>query len=364
MENNSQFTINSPNTVLANSLSEVIDLVQPRMKSKNFKEIVVSFGIQINGEPHMGTLILATTTFLLAKKLKEKHGLPVKVYFEALDNAMYENFMTEHDLYIKMFAQAFSEADLIDMINGKYIPTFNDLSNLTAIEFSWGTYSKLQKTKIYREVLLKSLKQWEKIKWMIDPTFGRLRVRIPCPKCNYTQRHNQDTKLIFSDLEKATIKSLCYQHGEYTSEITVYNDTYVDLQTFWRNVGKEVMHSHEEDTLTVIIKGADWYLGTQPVDWVLSTLGYHGELMPVRIFAPLILADTGAKLSKTSIHNGDGTMKNIPNWFLELEQFKQRYPEYLKTVTWLVEQFFNDPKNFYRSYTITEIERLLDQRFS
>jgi hypothetical protein len=83
----------------------------------------------------------------------------------------------------------------------------------------------------------------------------------------------------------------------------------------------------------------------------------------MRIFTPQIVTSTGAKLSKSLIRDGDITMTEVPEWIINMGQFRAKRPDtYVDNLVALVEQFLSDPRHMYRAYSYQEIVRLLDFR--
>jgi hypothetical protein len=52
----------SPNTVLANALSRVEEVLTPRIRTAEPERIVFVVGSQINGVPHLGTFLVQSLT--------------------------------------------------------------------------------------------------------------------------------------------------------------------------------------------------------------------------------------------------------------------------------------------------------------
>jgi hypothetical protein len=57
----------SPNSVLANALLRSIDILRPRVLAARPARIEFVVGTQINGAPHLGTNLVQTAAFLLAR---------------------------------------------------------------------------------------------------------------------------------------------------------------------------------------------------------------------------------------------------------------------------------------------------------
>jgi hypothetical protein len=70
------------------------------------------------------------------------------------------------------------------------------------------------------------------------------------------------------------------------------------LSTLYRNIIKERALVRERDVLCVMVKGGDWAFGAQLIDGALLAMDTPAKDMPARIFTPMVLSGSGAKLSK------------------------------------------------------------------
>jgi len=358
--------INSPNTVLANSLTDAIDIIRPRIEINKPKEIIFSVGTQINGIPHIGTYIVQCTSFILAKKVREKFGVPTSVEFGALDNAPFDTVKSHGGhTYQRTYYHALPEEDLDRLISTYYTPYFGKLQELTEVTYKWATYTDTQSSSLFRKYFLRTLHHAKQISWCVGPSTGTLRIRIPCPQCHYAEKHAERTELIKFDGKSATFKCVCLNHGFYEATINGdgEDDCYLDLNTLYRNLIKEASTTENPDKLYVMVKGGDWAFSTQLVDWALGVLGYSAIQVPMRIFTPQIVTETGAKLSKSLIRVGDESMEEVPEWVIDMGKFREQHPNsYIDYIVWLVEEFLSNPRHMYRSYSYQEIIRILKQR--
>lgn len=80
----------SPNSILANALLRSIDILRPRVLAARPARIEFMVGTQINSAPHLGTNLVQTAAFLLAKTARREFSIDTRVRFSALDNAPYE----------------------------------------------------------------------------------------------------------------------------------------------------------------------------------------------------------------------------------------------------------------------------------
>lgn len=352
--------ITSPNTVLANSLEDTLDFVQPRIRINNPSEVIFSVGTQINGYPHIGTYLVQASAFVLARNVQSRFGVPTKVVFGALDNAPSKVIDTQMGPYQIDWGHAEGVSGVMDLISESYLPYFEHLTQITGVAYEWSTYTIQQANPIFRRVFIDSLEHLSKISWCVAPSTGVLRIRIPCPECHYAQKYADDTKLIKLAEGVAHFQCHCHHHGCYEAEIDLAGNGYIDLNTLYRNVVKEATFAKEGEKLAIMIKGGDWLYSTQPVDWALGAMGFNAIQVPMRLFTPQVLTRTGAKLSKSLIREGDVSLIDIPDWLLDMGQFRRMFPSnYAEVMVWLVEQFLSHPRHFYRSYTYDEVIRLI-----
>lgn len=355
--------ITSPNTVLANSLLNTIDLLRPRLAYFNPKKIVFVVGTQINGAPHLGTNIVQTVAFLLANEVRHRFSIDTSVKFGALDNAPKDIVNDPFSIkpYQITYFHALGTTEVSNLIEVFYRDFFNGLSDLTNIEYEVETYTEQQLKRNFREEFIKSLHKIEEIRWYISPSSGKAHIRIPCPKCNFAEKHSEQTSLEELTNYKAIFKSYCYEHGKYFSEISPDTTTYLDLNTIYRNVIKEAISKFDGETLYVMVKGGDWVFGCQLVDWALTGLGYNVNQLPMRFFAPQIVVETGAKLSKSLINRGEMIISGQEtNWILDTSEKHKTDDNYIESLIKLVDNLMSNPKHFFRSYSYKEIERIMN----
>ncbi|MES2408846.1 MAG: hypothetical protein V4509_00920 [Patescibacteria group bacterium] len=358
--------INSPNTVLANSLTDAVDLIRPRIEINKPKEVVFCVGTQINGIPHIGTYIVQCASFMLAKKIREKFGVKTRVEFGALDNAPYDVVQSTGEVsYQRTYYHVLPPNELNALIGDHYTPYFDKLHEATGVGYNWSTYTETQASPSFRKHFLKTLNFTEQIRWCVGPSSGKMRIRIPCPKCYYAEKYADRTELINFDEASATFRCMCLSHGQYESVITADgNDAeYLDLNTLYRNLVKESSAAEDSDKLYVMVKGGDWAFSTQPVDWALGVMGYTSTQVPMRIFSPQIVTETGAKLSKSLVRVGDVSLDEVPEWLIDMGKFRQQNPDdYVGCMIWLVEQFLSHPRHMFRAYSYQEIIQILKQK--
>jgi ASC-1-like (ASCH) protein len=356
----------SPNTVLANALLRTIDLIRPKVNQLKPSLIEFVVGTQINGAPHVGTNLVQTVAFLLARLARRRFSLDTRVRFVALDNAPYDIVLDPdtHHAYQTTYFHALGEAGVASVIEKNYRAFFESLSDATDAEYEIETYTQQQAQRAYRAEFIESLRFVEEIRWWLAPSHGMFHVRIPCPKCGWAEKRSERTQLVDVNRERAIFSAVCFEHGQYEATVDVSSDTYLDLNTLYRNLVKERATLHDGASMPVMVKGGDWAFGCQLVDGALSAMGATDPRLPMRVFAPQVLSRTGAKLSKSLIREQSATRPvDVPHWMLDTSAWEGgSVDNYVDTLIWLIEGFLADPKHFFRSYTTEEIGQLMTTR--
>ena len=299
--------------------------------------------------------------FIFAQKIREIFGIETQVLFNALDNAPYDIVDRDGVSYQMDFCHAHSRKDIDNIVDSLYGVYFKNLQNILSINYSIKYYSDDQLNPIFRKKFIESIKCYDKLKWYLDPSTASLCYRTTCSCCWYADKWGINTKAIEFTNDFLTIRSHCFEHGDYQSKITHDNDVFFDLSTIYRNIIKESVYCDtSENELFVMVKGSDWSVSTPFVDCGLEIMGYKISNVPItRIFTPQIIDSTGAKLAKSSASDLIKTSMNDLNWLKDSQQILSNSERTRKIVS-LCQYLMLQPKNFYRCYSINEIERLLE----
>jgi ASC-1-like (ASCH) protein len=357
----------SPNSVLANALLRSIDILRPRVLAARPGRIEFVVGTQINGSPHLGTNLVQTAAFLLAKIARREFSIDTSVRFGALDNAPHDVVLDPetHHAYQQTFRHALGKDQVAELIATYYTAFFDSLSEATDTSYTVETYTDQQATPGYRAEFLRTLERLENIRWWMAPSHGSVHIRIPCPTCGWAEKRADRTMLVRLDEDGATFTAVCLDHGRYETHIDPEDDQpYLDLATLYRNLVKERVFGRDTDVLHVMMKGGDWAFGCQLVDGALGALGTPATQMPIRIFTPQVLAPTGAKLSKSLLRDqGKGNLPaDVEPWMLDTTNWPGDVDNYVDSLVWLVGMLLTDPKHFFRSFTVKELGRLMKHR--
>jgi ASC-1-like (ASCH) protein len=355
----------SPNSVLANALLRSIDILRPRVLAERPERIEFVVGTQINGAPHLGTNLVQTAAFLLAKTARREFSLETTVRFGALDNAPYEVALDPetHHAYQQTYYHALGKDGIGELIESYYLAFFNSVAEATDTDYVVETYTDQQASPGFRAEFLRTLERLDDVRWWMAPSHGVVHLRLPCPQCGWAEKRGDRTKLAHLDEDGAVFTAVCMDHGDYESHVDPEEDQpYLDLATLYRNLVKERSLGRDSSTLHVMMKGGDWTFGCQLVDGALGALNTPPAEMPIRIFTPQVLAPTGAKLSKSLLREqGRGVLPaDVEPWMLDTTAWPGDIDNYVDSLVWLVGELLADPKHFFRSFTVKELGRLMN----
>ena len=353
----------SPNNVLANAMLRSIDMVRPRLQATNPDRVAFCVGTQINGAPHLGTSLVQTAAFLLAKATKRTFNVDAVVRFGALDNAPHDVRLDPetHHAYQQTYFHALGKDGVEDLIGKYYRDMFDSLADATGVDYEIETYTAQQADPAFRHEFLATLGRLDQIRWPLAPSHGQVHLRLPCPQCGWAEKRAERTRLLQTGSGGAEFAAACTDHGDYEIAVTADTSAYLDLATLYRNLVKERLAVRDHVTLSVMVKGGDWAFGCQLVDEAFAQL--PGLAPPPRIFTPMVLTDTGAKLSKSLIR--DGKVPPPPGarpWMLDVTEWPGDTDSYVDAMVWLVGRMLADPKHFYRSYTTQELDRIMTSK--
>ncbi|GAA2634335.1 hypothetical protein GCM10009863_58330 [Streptomyces axinellae] len=336
-----------------------IDFIGPQLRARTPERLALYAGVQINGAPHLGTNVMQTAAFLLARAARERFGTPAVVRFGALDNTAYETRRcpATGTLYELSYHHALGPDRVAELVERFYGGLFDALSAATGVPYEVETYTRQQRSRTFREELAASLIRREQLRWVLAPSHGRVPVSFPCPRCGWLQKYGEHTELLSLDSDGARFAAVCLDHGRYVAEAGPGTDAWVGLTTLHRNLVKERVAARDA-AMPVIVKGADWAPGCRLVDEAFSY--YPDAAAPPRVFTPVILSESGAKLSKTLIREGAAQLSpGTRPWMLDTTAWPGPAGDYAHLLHELVSGMLSEPRHFERGYTTLEVARLV-----
>ena len=312
--------------------------------------IVISIGAQPNSSPHFGTLIVFSTAFSLAKKMKENNpNLNVKVLFEVVDTAPSETIEINSVKYQRSLKNT-----------GKINNNFNDYMEILEyfkirdnVDYLIRFQSEFNKQPYIYPIVKKLIENQEEISKILDPKYKNLRVRVACPCCGLTDKNSSTIKF-----ENETIYSVCPIHGEYKTDIRNESDK-LEYNTPVRNLVRAIaygMHNNDENQNYQIMRitGSD-YAGFYQEELLYkpaALLGFPVNELPSILYTPLVLDWSGAKLSK-SLYVKEGAYSDLPSYLINYEYLKSsKGVEALDVIHNITDNWIEKPYLLFRNYSI------------
>lgn len=326
--------LRSPNTVAANNVNDILDIVTP-LKLSAYPEATVHVGTQINGVPHIGTIATHAAAFAVAERIRDRHGIPSKVLFTALDNAPVKSLDRKRNgsTYQICAAHAIHAVNL-----EAYEDLYESYTQETDVPYDIQTYTEQQSTPEFRAILKETIEHPEQalLAHILDPKDGRMKIRVPGVE-GYAQKDCSNSNIRGYQFDGLDV------YGEPYS-IPLDSASFIDTNTMLRNLVKEVALARDNSDLHVIVKGSDWSLGTPLIDRAASVIGQPTHTMPSRVFSPLILDKAGAKLAKSNMTETE---------IADMKAVAVR-PRFARDVLHLMRRMSDSPRDFLRNYTVDE----------
>lgn len=354
-----------PPVGIVHNIDDIVNLVEPHLEGK--QSIVVNTSAQPNSHPHLGTITTMMTAFAVAQHLQQRLGYPTTLVFDALENAPAEKKTVDGVEYQRSLDRVPSPTGIgtmADLHLASFSHIFDYVGNQAAVGHRIQLYREFQAGKIFRKNLLRILANIAKFEPVLSPAEKRVRVRFPCPVCGFSDKPSMSVETVELGSEYAILESSCHEHGRHTITIREDGGDYVDTNTPLRSVLKQTIFAEDSmnGTLTVMVDGGDW-AGT----WASSIeilgaamLGYQPTLLPVRLYAPVILDWSGAKFSK-SMYLHSGAYAHIPDELVNYESFRRTYGEAGLEALWQeVQGWVRDPKQLFRNYTLDYMQLVLE----
>jgi hypothetical protein len=340
------------------------DLIRPAARGK--RRLRVTTAAQLNGTPHIGTVVTVLTVFALTAHAADQLGLLATVIFDALDNAPAEHIEICGHTYTRTVGDLIDSGDLD---RERHVGGFERLltwaSTRCGVRYEFRPYTVYQGLRPVRECLHTIATHPDRFAPIVAPADGIVRIRPRCPTCRLMEKSATNLRITAGD-GVVYLDSRCPRHGDYreTIDITGTGGWY-DANTPVRSVQKGFLLAAERelyDACSVSVDGADWggVWHAHVLAPALAALGIPVTEWPVSIFTPMVLDRSGGKLSKTLYVRYGPDYADLPEEFLNLDVLLDRHGDDTLQALWNeVERWATEPRRLHRSYTVDYLARLL-----
>jgi len=330
----------TPTYVLANAISNVVDLVPPGHRPK-VGETNVYCGVQLSGPPHLGTAMTLLLTLCFAERSQVQGLLRPVVSLDVLDNVPSETVVDPATG--AKFRRTRTAADATRVFEENY-EWFREIASQLDVPVNVRIYSAYQRTPGFRRALLATLEKASALGRCLNPRSEKLPIRFACPQCGLVEVHAHHTELISCSEGEACFRAYCFDHGAFEVIVSETSEAWVDLNSLYRNVVKDIEHFEAHTNPAISVKGSDWIVGCDVLTRALSLLGVPESRRPYRLFTPTIMDGQGAKLSKSA---------GIADEYLLQLGTKHDYPDRPRALELcaVARALIDHPPLFFRSYS-------------
>lgn len=353
-------TIRKPPIAMANILKDTKNLFLPLIDKTHPKAAHIHFSFQTNGYPHLGTITSVMIAFRIGEML-HKLDISPQIEIEVLENAPAITKKINKKSYSLSFSDYFENEILImDRYMDSFMQLFEFLSEWSKVKYYLLYYDKFQSDPQVRKKLIFILKNYIDFSNIFSPSDGIIRIRTKCPMCNYLNKDSTTVRIEKSN-EALVISSECYEHGRHSIILAENNDDFIDMNTALRNVIKEsvfIENAKKEKALNIMVDGVDWVYIIPLIEQGLGLFNHSIKQLPIRVFAPLIIDETGAKFSK-SIHMKSDVYSEISNQIIK--NMGRDISSYKNILTALWEEtgrWIKNPQLLFRNYSVSYFEQL------
>ena len=214
---------------IAHLTADNADLVRAAAAGRS--RIRVTTAAQLNGVPHLGTVVTMLTVFAFTRHVADALGRPADIIFDALENAPAEQITIDGDTYTR------NVGDLIDtgqLERAERTSGFERLlawaSDKSGIPYEFRPYAVYQGLRPVRECLHIIASRQDDFAPIVAPRDGIIRIRPRCPECRLMQKSAAD--LTITALSGAVrLGSRCPRHGRYTETVHIDGGGWYDANT-------------------------------------------------------------------------------------------------------------------------------------
>lgn len=350
-----------PPVGIAHVATSLVDFTNNYAGLPDIDEILIGSAAQPNSAPHLGTITTALCAFAIGESVATRYRVPVTILFDTLDNAPAPN--TDHSGdHFQLSLDSVMAPDGITSLADYHFRSFERVLNwardVSGVPWRRRTYAEFQASPAIRRRVVEMALSAGPYGRITNPAAGRLHIRIRCADCGLLDKATTLTT-IRSDDGRLTIASTCPEHGGYESTLDLHHPRYIDLNTPIRDIAKcaEFIDWRTEGTMVVMVDGGDWG-GSWPWEVVMRALAWLGEDLraaPTRLFAPVILDETGAKLSK-SLYVGSKAYSHLPVWIMDLAaQPGDEFDSAMARLWGTTREWVGSPSRFFRNYALTAV---------
>lgn len=337
-----------------------------RAAARGTRRLRVTTAAQLNGTPHIGTVVTVLSVFALTAHTAEKLGLPATIVFDALENAPAEQLTIDGAVYAR------TVGDLIDsgrMDRDERVSGFTSLldwaSARTGVRYEFRPYAAYQALPPVRECLHIIASRLADFRPIVAPSDGVVRVRPRCPDCRLMEKSGTSLRIVAGD-SVVHLDSRCPHHGAYRETIDIGGTAgWYDANTPIRSIQKGFLLAAERGlhhACSVSIDGADWggSWHAHVLAPALATLGIPVTDWPVSVFTPLVLDRSGGKLSKSLYVRYGADYADLPEAFLDLNiMFDQHGVHALDALLTEITRWAAEPRRLHRAYTVDYLADLI-----
>ncbi|WP_223199393.1 hypothetical protein [Solihabitans fulvus] len=337
-----------------------------RAAARGAQRLRVTTAAQLNGTPHIGTVVTVLTVFAFTAHVRDALDLPATVIFDALDNAPAEHIEIEGAVYTRTVGDLIDSGHLDPVLR---VSGFQRLlawaSTKSGVRYEFRPYSVYQGLRPVRECLHAIASRLQEFAPIVAPTDGIVRIRPRCPQCRLMEKSAANLRITAGD-GVVHLDSRCPEHRHYRESIDITGASgWYDANTPVRSIQKGYLLAAERDlhdACSVSVDGADWggAWRAHVLAPALAALGVPVAEWPVSVFTPMILDRSAGKLSKTLYVRYGKNYTDLPEAFLNLDLLLDRHGEDALDAIWSEAQLWaREPRRLHRSYTVDYLARLL-----
>lgn len=356
-------TLVNPPVGMAHIIADILDLFT--IRKRNAIQITLHCAIQPNSSPHLGTILTMMTAFAFADRISNIQDLPCDVSIDFLENSPFKKVVLgcKNKEYSKSFDSSDGAPALQNTVK-EYDKLLSLITNYSRVNYKKSYYKDLQNNSNFRSNLLRVLNNRNDFEELISPSDNKLRVRFPCPTCGLTDKSISSTSIENISEDKAIFSSICPLHGSHKAVLSATSSDYFDTNSSLRSILKASVLTDDyinNKHLHILVNGADWsgmWLQRIYVE-SLYKLGYTPDVIPLHLFAPLIVDWSGAKLSK-SVYVTSQEYSYLPKGLVDFYYFEKDFGSQGIQILWKeVKQWVSNPSKLFRSYSAEYIMNLL-----